>query len=100
MHRGRTDNEDAAQGAAPGSAHLADNPLHRLSRAQLDVLHKVAQAYTTAEIARLRGCSTSAVEKLLTTVYGALSLSAEGPVNQRAEAMRVYIAHAGMPARP
>lgn len=76
-----------------------DGPLATLTKAQLDVLRRVSQAYTTAEIARQRNCSASAVEKVLTSVYDALAIDKDGPVNPRAEAMRIYIQHAGLPER-
>ena len=76
-----------------------EGPLATLTRAQLDVLRRVALAYTTAEIARQRNCSASAVEKVLTSVYEALAIDKDGPVNPRAEAMRIYIKHAGVPER-
>ena len=75
-------------------------PLAALSRSQLDVLCKAAQGYSTPEIARQRNCTTSAVEKLLSSVYLDLGISAGGPLVPRSEAIRVYITHAGIPDRP
>lgn len=86
-----------------GSAHeqqTTSGPLSTLSRGQLDVLRKAAQGYSTPEIARQRNCTTSAVEKLLGSVYLDLGISAGGPLVPRSEAIRVYIAHAGIPDRP
>jgi len=86
-----------------GSIHqkrTASGPLATLSRTQLDVLRRAAQGYSTPEIARQRNCTTSAVEKLLGSVYLDLGISAGGPLVPRSEAIRVYIAHAGMPDRP
>jgi DNA-binding NarL/FixJ family response regulator len=74
-------------------------PLSRLSRAQLDVLRRVAQGFSTPEIARQRECTTSAVEKLLGSVYLDLGIGAGGPLIPRSEAIRLYIAHAGIPDR-
>ncbi|MEI8261703.1 MAG: response regulator [Actinomycetes bacterium] len=86
-----------------GSIHqkrTASGPLATLSRAQLDVLRRAAQGYSTPEIARQRNCTTSAVEKLLGSVYLDLGISAGGPLVPRSEAIRVYITHAGIPDRP
>ena len=86
-----------------GSIHRQQTPrgpLATLSRSQLDVLRKAAQGYSTPEIARQRNCSTSAVEKLLSSVYLDLGISAGGPLVPRSEAIRVYITHAGIPDRP
>ena len=74
-------------------------PLSRLSRAQLDVLRRVAQGFSTPEIARQRTCTTSAVEKLLGSVYLDLGIGSGGPLIPRSEAIRLYIAHAGIPDR-
>jgi DNA-binding NarL/FixJ family response regulator len=86
-----------------GSRHrqrTPSGPLAALSRSQLDVLRRAAQGYSTPEIARQRNCTTSAVEKLLGSVYLDLGLSAGGPLVPRSEAIRVYITHAGIPDRP
>ncbi len=86
-----------------GLAHeqqTASGPLTTLSRSQLDVLRRAAQGYSTPEIARQRNCTTSAVEKLLGSVYLDFGISAGGPLVPRSEAIRVYITHAGIPDRP
>lgn len=86
-----------------GAAHEqppTGGPLGSLSRAQLDVLRKAAQGYSTPEIARQRNCTTSAVEKVLGSVYLDLGIGAGGPLIPRSEAIRVYMTHAGIPDRP
>ena len=75
-------------------------PLAGLTRVQLDVLHSVAQGYTNLEIARKRGCSTSAVEKVLGTIYQRLGLESAGVLHPRVEAVRIYTAAAILPDRP
>jgi len=85
-----------------GSRHrqrTPSGPLAALSRSQLDVLRRAAQGYSTPEIARQRNCTTSAVEKLLGSVYLDLGVGAGGPLVPRSEAIRVYITHAGIPDR-
>lgn len=59
----------------------------------------MAQGFSTPEIARQRECTTSAVEKLLGSVYLDLGIGAGGPLIPRSEAIRLYIAHAGIPDR-
>ena len=86
-----------------GSAHEVQpalGPLSALSRSQLDVLRKAAQGYSTPEIARQRNCTTSAVEKLLGSVYVDLGIGSGGPLIPRSEAIRIYMTHAGIPDRP
>lgn len=75
-------------------------PLAGLTRVQLDVLHSVAQGYTNLEIARKRSCSTSAVEKVLGTIYQRLGLESAGVLHPRVEAVRIYTAAAILPDRP
>lgn len=77
----------------------ARGPLTALTRTQLEVLRMVAQGYTTGEIARRRQCSSSAVEKLLGSIYQRLGIASDGAIHPRVEAIRIYAAAAVMPER-
>lgn len=76
-----------------------NNPLARLTRTQLAVLRMVVQGYTNPEIARRRACSTNAVEKLLTSIYGRLGIDHAGAVHPRAEAIRIWASASALPGR-
>ena len=75
------------------------NPLRDLTATQFAVLRAVAQGYSTPRIAEMRGTTTSAVEKVLSSVYEALGISKDDGVSPRAEAMRRFVQYAGLPAR-
>jgi len=87
------------QAARTFDYHSPSGQLATLSPRQLEVLRMVAQGLTSPEIARRRHTTTSAVEKMLGTIYQALSIEPSSAVSQRAEAMRVFIAEAGLPDR-
>ena len=74
-------------------------PLAQLTTQQITVLRAAAQGYTSAEIARQRGTSTSAVDKMLAAIYDTLRLKADGEINPRVEAIRIFITNAGVPER-
>ena len=75
------------------------NPLNALTPTQFAVLRLVAQGYTTPRIAELRGTTTSAVEKVLGSIYDALEISKDGGLSRRAEAMRLFVEYVGLPPR-
>lgn len=76
-----------------------ESPLAALTKTQLSVLRAVAQGYTSPRIAEMRGTTTSAVEKALSSIYDALGISNVDGVSRRSEAMRVFIEYAGIPPR-
>lgn len=78
----------------------SSGPLARLTMRQIVVLRMLAQGYTNPEIARQRGTTISAVEKMLAAIYNTLDIGPTGEISQRAEAMRIFIANAGIPERP
>lgn len=78
----------------------SSGPLAKLTTRQVAVLRMVAQGYTNPEISRKRGTTTSAVEKMLAAIYSTLGIEPSGEISQRAEAIRVFIANAGIPERP
>lgn len=74
-------------------------PLASLTRTQVAVLRMVVQGFTNAEIARRRGCTTNAVEKILTAIYERLEIDAEGCVHPRVEAIRIWANASAIPER-
>lgn len=75
-------------------------PLQALTDAQVDVLRMVAMGMTNEAIAARRGTTQRSVERRLAMVFRALGIDAMPDVNPRVEAARMYIAAAGIPARP
>lgn len=75
------------------------SPLTALTQTQFAVLRLVAQGYTTPRIAELRGTTTSAVEKVLGSIYDALHISKDDGISRRAEAMRIFVEYVGLPPR-
>ena len=75
------------------------SPLTALTQTQFAVLRLVAQGYTTPRIAELRGTTTSAVEKVLGSIYDALHISKDDGIRRRAEAMRIFVEYVGLPPR-
>ncbi len=73
------------------------SPLAALTQTQFAVLRLVAQGYTTPRIAEMRGTTTSAVEKVLGSIYDALRIAKDDGISRRAEAMRIFIEYAGLP---
>lgn len=76
-----------------------ENPLSRLTQTQFAVLRLVAQGYTTPTIAEMRGTTTSAVEKVLGSIYDALNIAKDEGISPRSEAMRIFVQYAGLPPR-
>lgn len=75
------------------------NPLSALTTTQFAVLRCVAQGYTTPAIAEMRGTTTSAVEKVLGSIYDTLGITGRAGISPRSEAMRLFVKHAGLPDR-
>ncbi len=94
--------EAALQNRTEDHRHgLATNsPLRQLTPNQVDVLHMVAQGLTNAGIARRRGVSESAVEDSLAHIFRILKLKRDGEISPRVQAVRFYIAAAGIPDAP
>lgn len=83
----------------PAARSQQDGPLAGLTSTQLTVLNMAAQGWTSAEIARRRGCSPSAVEKILGSIYQRLNIRSDGTIHPRVEAIRIYAAAAVLPER-
>lgn len=74
-----------------------DHPLGALTKSQLNVLRMTALGMTNAAIARDRETTERSVERILASVFSALEIPASPDVNPRVEAVRRYIAAAGLP---
>lgn len=70
--------------------------LKGLTQAQLATLKYAAQGHTNIAISRFKGISTRAVEQNLQAVYRHLGLSNDQEINQRVEAIKVFIAEVGL----
>lgn len=75
------------------------SPLAALTPTQFAVLRLVAQGYTTPRIAELRGTTTSAVEKVLGSIYESLRIPKDDGISRRSEAMRIFVEYVGLPPR-
>jgi len=85
----------------PSEDHMtAATRLAPLTRSQFAVLRLAALGLTNAAIAKRRGIGERSVERLLRSVYETLGIPVDGEVNPRVEAVRCYIAAAGIPAEP
>lgn len=71
--------------------------LDRLTGTQLEILRLASLGLTNAAIARQRQTHERAVEKRLRAVYLAMGIPVNADVNPRVEAIRRYIAEAGLP---
>lgn len=74
-------------------------PLADLTSGQLRTLRMLAQGYKVPEIARIKNRSVSAVEKMVGVIYRKLKLDERDDLNQRTEAVRLYVDAFGLPSR-
>ena len=72
-----------------------DRPLAELSRRQISVLKLVAEGYSNNQIAEERGTTVRAVEGMVSRIFLALGVEAQGLGNARVEATRMYLSAAG-----
>lgn len=77
-----------------------ERPMAALTAAQLEVLRLAAQGLTNGAIARSRGVSERAIERMLQLIFAQLDIQTGGDINPRVEAVRRYVEVAGLPARP
>jgi len=70
-------------------------PNLQVPEAQLEVMRLAAQGLSTAEIARQRGVSTKAIEKMLGKIYRDFGISSDPAMNPRAALVRAYLVLAG-----
>lgn len=86
-------------GESTTQAERGSGPLSALTRTQLAVLRMVVQGFTNSEIARRRGCTTNALEKVLTSIYERLGIDKDSAVHPRVEAIRIWVASSALPER-
>lgn len=60
----------------------------------------MALGYTNDTIAEIKGAGRSTVERWVAGIFKAMDIDSRGDVNPRVEAVRRYIAAAGIPERP
>jgi len=76
-----------------------DRPLASLTPTQVEILRMVAQGFTNQEISRQRKTSSRAVESVLNAIFLNLGIDNSDGINQRVEAVRIFISAAGTPER-
>jgi DNA-binding NarL/FixJ family response regulator len=74
-------------------------PLDVLSSKHVEVLRMMATGYTNEHIARVKGVAVSTVERWTAEIFKELGIDSKGAVNPRVEAVRQFIAAAGIPDR-
>jgi DNA-binding NarL/FixJ family response regulator len=70
-------------------------PLAELSKRQISVLKLVAEGQSNNQIAEQRGTTVRAVEGMVSRIFIALGVDAQGVGNARVEATRMYLSAAG-----
>ena len=70
-------------------------PLAELSKRQISVLKLVAEGQSNSQIAEERGTTVRAVEGMVSRIFIALGVDAQGVGNARVEATRMYLSAAG-----
>lgn len=93
---------DAVMANSPQQAQHrldADEPLAALSAKHLDVLRLMSAGYTNERIAQIKGVAQSTVERWSVEIFRDLGIDTKADVNPRVEAVRRFIAAAGMPER-
>lgn len=91
--------ESALADDLPSASDVApESPLARLTPAQMAVLRMVAEGWTNAEIAAMRGSTVRAIEKLIHRTTIALGITEDARRNARVEAVRYYVATFGVPS--
>lgn len=74
-------------------------PLAGLDAKHIDVLRLMATGYTNEFIASAKGVGQSTVERWTVEIFKQLEIDTKGNINPRVEAVRQFIAAAGIPAR-
>lgn len=75
-------------------------PLSELSAKHIEVLRLMAMGYTNEHIARIKDVAQSTVERWTVEVFRELGIGTKDILNPRVEAVRHFIAAAGIPERP
>ena len=76
-----------------------DRPLRGLTSRQLEAIRLASLGLSNAAIARERGISERAAEKLLQSALRALGVPDDPDMNRRVDGVRRYVAAAGLPDR-
>jgi DNA-binding NarL/FixJ family response regulator len=76
-----------------------DRPLRGLTPRQLEALRLASLGLSNAAIARERGITERAAEKLLQSALQALGVPDDPGMNRRVEGVRRFVASAGLPTR-
>lgn len=74
-------------------------PLGNLTEHQLEILRLIALGCTNESIARMKNAGRSTVERWVAGILRAMNIEPSSQVNPRVEAVRQYIAAAGIPER-
>lgn len=74
-----------------------DDPIARLSPAQIAVLRLVAEGWSNAQVAERRGITPRSAERIIGRIFSALGISADGDINPRVAATRMYVRAFGVP---
>ena len=73
----------------------AERPLADLSKRQLVVLQLMAEGLSNAQIAEARGTTVRAVEGMISRIFQALDIDAQGSGNARIAASKAYLSAVG-----
>jgi DNA-binding NarL/FixJ family response regulator len=74
---------------------VAERPLAGLSKRQLVVLKLMADGLSNSQIAEERGTTVRAVEGMISRIFQALDIDAQGPGNARIAASKAYLGAVG-----
>jgi DNA-binding NarL/FixJ family response regulator len=74
-------------------------PLGELTEHQMEILRLMALGYTNESIAEIKGAGRSTVERWIAGILQVMGVDARGELNPRVEAVRRYVAIAGVPHR-
>ena len=90
-----------SSGHSDGIPSIRDSgkPLEALSFKHIEVLRLMATGYTNEHIARVKGVALSTVERWTAEIFRDLGIDGKGGVNPRVEAVRQFIAAAGIPEK-
>lgn len=81
--------ETAIAGAA--WTNSTDGELPSITKQQAELLKQIAEGLNNDEIARQRGCTTRAIERMSARLYAALNVGADPTTNPRVVAVRAYL---------
>jgi len=111
VHKGSIDGPDALCEAVESSLRdhgspmhitpdVSDDPIARLSPAQIAVLRLIAEGWSNAQVAERRGITPRSAERIIARLFAALGIAADGDINPRVAATRMYVRAFGVPEPP